>query len=210
MTLIGHITRTCIHDALCANTELDMTIYCTSDIHFDHTNIIKYCNRPYSDVGEMNEAIIANWNSIVMPDDLVLVAGDVCMGNLEHSIKYVKRLSGRKILIKGNHDKKALKFEEFRQQFEAIHDYLEFKDNGDTFIISHYPFATWNGAHRGSMHLHGHSHGSYKPGLPTTLDQGKILDVGMDVHGMCPISFDKIRKIMAKKQFSAADHHGGM
>lgn len=176
---------------------------------FGHINIIKYCNRPYADVEEMNEMLVKNYNSIVVPSDIVYIIGDVCMGNLQHSIKHVKRLNGRKILIRGNHDKKALKMPEFREQFEAIHDYLEFKDNGDTFILSHYPFATWNGAHRGSMHLHGHSHHTYYPGLPTTFDKGKILDVGIDGqgYGYCPISLNYIRKIMEKKSFVAEDHH---
>lgn len=186
-----------------------MTLFFTSDLHFDHINVLKYCNRPFDNVGEMNEAIINNWNKAIRPSDTVICAGDICMGNLEHSVKYVARLNGRKILIKGNHDKGALKRAAFREQFAEIHDYLELKDGGDTFVIMHYPLATWNGAHRGAMHLHGHSHHSYHPGLPSTLDKGKILDVGIDGNGYnhTPISIDQVRSIMAKKSFSSVDHH---
>ena len=44
-------------------------IYVTSDTHFNHKNIIEYCNRPYSSVEEMNKAIIDNWNSVVKDED---------------------------------------------------------------------------------------------------------------------------------------------
>lgn len=186
-----------------------MTIFATSDIHFGHDNIIKYCNRPYTNIDEMNTALTANWNSVVSQDDVVYIIGDVCMGQLDKSVPWVHRLNGHKILIRGNHDKKACKRADFCSAFDSIHDYFELKDNGDTFIMSHFPFAIWDGAHKGTMHLHGHSHHSYHPGLPTTLDKGKLLDVGIDGKGYdyTPISITQIRKIMAQKSFIATDHH---
>ena len=49
-------------------------IFVTSDTHFSHVNIIKYCNRPYASVEEMNNALIDNWNSVVKNDDLVILS----------------------------------------------------------------------------------------------------------------------------------------
>lgn len=80
-------------------------IYVTSDTHFNHENIIKYCNRPYSTVEEMNEAIINNWNSVVSEDDTVFFLGDFCLGKRENVIELCHRLNGHKILILGNHDR---------------------------------------------------------------------------------------------------------
>jgi calcineurin-like phosphoesterase family protein len=52
------------------------TVYFTSDLHMDHTNIIKYCNRPFTDGKSMTEQLIMNWNSQVAVNDLVIILGD--------------------------------------------------------------------------------------------------------------------------------------
>ena len=44
-------------------------VFFTSDTHFNHVNIIRYCHRPFKDVDEMNEAMIANWDNTVGNDD---------------------------------------------------------------------------------------------------------------------------------------------
>ena len=82
-----------------------MTTYFTADQHFGHDNIIRYCDRPYHSVGEMNAALVANWNALVGPADTVHVLGDVAMGRREESLPLVGSLAGRKILYPGNHDR---------------------------------------------------------------------------------------------------------
>lgn len=80
-------------------------IFVCSDTHFNHANIIKYCNRPFKDVDEMNETIINNWNSVVGDEDTVFFLGDFCLGKREDVIALGKKLKGHKILVMGNHDR---------------------------------------------------------------------------------------------------------
>lgn len=191
------------------NMEDGGKIFFTSDLHFGHANIINYCKRPFDSADHMNQEIIRRWNERVAANDLVYILGDVCMGNVQHTSKFVGMLSGRKILVRGNHDKKSLNLPEFRQHFEEVHDYLELKDNHQLFVLCHYPMASWNGAHRGSYMLHGHSHHGYYNGRPDTLDCGRILDVGIDGRGYdySPLSMEQVRKIMDKKSFLQSDGH---
>ena len=79
-------------------------IYVTSDPHFSHSNIIKYCNRPFSTVEEMDETLIKNWNDVVRPEDTVICLGDFALTSKEEIIRIGKSLNGNKILILGNHD----------------------------------------------------------------------------------------------------------
>ena len=46
-------------------------IYFIADTHFNHANIIKYCNRPFENTVEMNEYIIQKWNLVVKEKDIV-------------------------------------------------------------------------------------------------------------------------------------------
>lgn len=76
-----------------------------SDLHFGHVNVIKYSNRPFNDVDEMNKELIKKWNNVVGKDDLVYVLGDFTLFHRLDKIKeYTQALNGRKILIMGNHD----------------------------------------------------------------------------------------------------------
>ena len=81
-----------------------MKVFIISDTHFGHENIIKYCNRPFSSVEEMDEKMIKNWNETVSNNDVVLHLGDFGLGKKEYIASIVKRLNGKKILIMGNHD----------------------------------------------------------------------------------------------------------
>lgn len=81
-----------------------MKTYVISDTHFGHANIIKLADRPFKNVDEMNKTIINNWNSIVNDEDIVYILGDFSFKG-KSADYYAKQLKGRKILIKGNHDK---------------------------------------------------------------------------------------------------------
>jgi len=80
--------------------------YFIADTHFNHENIIKYCNRPFKNTKEMNGYIMEKWNSVVSSNDIVYHLGDVGFGNTEELKKLIESLNGTKILVRGNHDLK--------------------------------------------------------------------------------------------------------
>jgi calcineurin-like phosphoesterase family protein len=181
-------------------------IFITSDTHFFHTNIIRYSNRPFADIEEMNEALIANWNSVVSKYDTVYHLGDFAYGRAatrRDMERVFNRLNGNKHLIVGNHDSD----ETFDLPWGDVVDYKELKlDFGDLHkqrvVLSHYSFRTWNQAGRGAWMLYGHSHG----GLPQP--SGKTFDVGVDCQGYKPISVDQIKIRMDSIPLYTEDYHG--
>ena len=72
-------------------------VFFTSDTHFNHTNIIRFCNRPFKDVSHMNETMISNWNRVVGPEDIVFHLGDFCLGGSAEWINVLNRLNGKNI-----------------------------------------------------------------------------------------------------------------
>ena len=81
-------------------------LWITSDHHWGHFNIIRYTGRPFKTVHEMNKVMTERWNSLVKPGDTVYHLGDLCFHNKIHPKDLIKKLNGKIILIKGNHDKK--------------------------------------------------------------------------------------------------------
>ncbi len=128
--------------------------YYISDLHIGHTNVIRYDNRPFENVEEMNKMLVRNWNSVINSTDEVYVLGDFAWKNAL-GVEVLKQLKGRKFLIKGNHDKINEKMEKY---FEWIKDYAVIYDKQTKVVLFHYPIANWDGQYRGSVHLYGHIH----------------------------------------------------
>lgn len=170
-------------------------MFVTSDIHFGHTNILKFCphSRKFKDVQDMNEGIINNWNMVVSPEDTTYILGDVAFCNDQKAQYLINRLNGKKILIVGNHDKKLIKSSIFSDCFEEIHDYYTLNHNKDKIIMFHYPIYEWDGMHRGTYHLYGHLHGSKIP------VKGRLMDVGMDTNNCIPYDLDEVISILSKR-----------
>ena len=79
-----------------------MKYFLTADMHFSHSNIIKYCNRPFKDVDHMNWELVRRWNERVKDEDMVFHIGDF---GFDKGYKWYPKLHGMKYMIKGNHDK---------------------------------------------------------------------------------------------------------
>lgn len=134
-----------------------MSNFYIADTHFGHSNIIKYDNRPFLNIEEMNNSLIKNWNNKVIDNDTVYILGDFSWYSRNRTKNILDKLKGRKILIKGNHDKDTAKLTE---KFDGIYDYLEIKDGIETIIMSHYPMLFWNSQFKNTIHLYGHIHNS--------------------------------------------------
>ena len=131
-------------------------LYLTGDMHFGHTNIIKYENRPFSSAAEMDATIIKNWNSVVSKNDTVIVVGDVSFYNKEKTAEIVQQLYGKKILIKGNHDQRNNQWW-VDVGFDEVSNYpIIYKE---WFVIQHEPPTYMNDA-TPYFYIYGHVHGT--------------------------------------------------
>lgn len=159
----------------------------TSDLHFGHSNVIKYCNRPWNTADEMDEGLIENFNKVVGVNDTTYIIGDISFRKSTITKYILSRLNGRLIGIKGNHDPEG----GYENCFKEWHRDFIGKVNGQMFHMYHFPLSSWY--HMGSdydktIHLHGHIHSA--PGTDDPL-QCKF-DVGVDAHNWAPVSMDYI------------------
>jgi calcineurin-like phosphoesterase family protein len=165
--------------------------FVTSDIHFSHKNIMKYCPetraRFNGDVDFMNEEIIREWNETVAAEDHVYILGDIAFCPSDKAVKFLKRMNGTKTLVVGNHDTKLIKDPVFRSCFTEITPYKTVIFNGVRVCMFHYPICEWDQMHRGSVHLHGHLHGGV-----SGLEGSRALDAGMDATGRVAVPLEEM------------------
>jgi len=126
-----------------------MKIFITADHHFNHKNIIKYCNRPFKTVEEMDEFMIKKWNSKVDKNDIVIHLGDFSFGKKEKIKEIRKRLNGTIILVTGNHDRKIA----------GDCDFIIVRGNLQigNLVLSHRPL-TKEEIPKNCKNIHGHIH----------------------------------------------------
>ncbi len=185
----------------------DVFVWLISDTHFSHKNILlpSYSNRPFRNVDHMNHEMVERWNALVKEEDLVLHLGDFAMGPQTECEPILKRLTGRKVLVRGNHDKMIDKRPELAAHFESIHDILEVQYLNDVAVLCHTPFEVWNNAHKspGFVHFCGHMHGNGR-------HLGGRLDVGVDAFcsEYAPKSWSECINEVKKHPYLAVDHHG--
>jgi len=174
-------------------------LFFTSDQHYYHLNIIKYCNRIDSTEYDMNERLIENHNSVISKDDVIIHVGDISAGLKGRHKEFkslFKRLNGSHYLVRGNHDHFTDK-EYLEMGFKGISDYLEY--NG--LFICHYPLnmqvrSDWICKEERELNeifkksectkiVHGHSH---------TVDYGlHRFNVGVDLNNHTPIPYETIK-----------------
>jgi calcineurin-like phosphoesterase family protein len=182
-----------------------MDIAFTSDTHYGHANIIKYCNRPFANVDEMNTALATNINKVLPQGGILYHLGDWSMGGKTTPFAFRTMLNNniKVYLIEGNHDESNIKNKEFLKLFEGVYPFLEKKINGQRITLCHYALRVWNKSHHGSWHLYGHSHGTL-PDDPNS----RSFDVGVDCHNFRPLTFEEVRDIILRKNYIPIDHHG--
>jgi calcineurin-like phosphoesterase family protein len=184
----------------------------TSDTHFGHANIIKYCSRPFSNYEEMDSAIIKNWNNVVGDTDVVFHLGDLALGPSERWDHILKSLNGYKIFVVGNHDRifqgekerQRLKWDEkYHEWFDEVYDNYEGLrlENGTVVNLSHFPYQ--GDSHDGDRYeqyrltddgtplIHGHTHENK---ILTRTEKNRTLQihVGMDAFDYTPVSEDQV------------------
>lgn len=169
-----------------------MSIFFTSDNHFFHENVILYCNRPFQNADEMNDAMVDNWNKVVKPGDTVYHLGDFFMGKASDWPEIMAYLDGDIILIRGNHDK-GTTTKYLNLGFKEVHNDLIREIDGKKVWMNHYP---WHDYKRELLRPernvktydialcgHIHQHWKYKDGL---------FNVGVDVNNFTPISLNHV------------------
>lgn len=177
-----------------------MTTYFTADTHFGHTNVIKYCDRPWETVEAMNAGLVANWNATVKPQDTVYCLGDFSL-QPGWMAKTTPQLNGRKILVAGNHDlcwRKEFAVQRYLDAgWSEVHrGTLDYDLQGTPVQLSHIPYESHDERYQnrrpvddGRWLLHGHVHTCWKV-------KCKMINVGVDVWDYKPVSEAQLLEII--------------
>lgn len=184
-------------------------IYFTSDCHFGHNNILKYCNRPFDNVHIMDQVILDRINEVVGVDDTLYILGDLCFRG-KKPIDYRVRINCQDVhLIFGNHDRRKDYYSSDlvtdMNGFSSIQEVKEIIYCNQRIYLSHYPHRSWPASHKGSWMLFGHVHS--KLDSEDKRSSRKTLDVGVD---NCtnynkplgqPFSFKEIQRIFKDRTY---------
>jgi calcineurin-like phosphoesterase family protein len=173
--------------------------FITSDTHFGHANIIRYCQRPFASVAAMDEALIERWNARVGDDDVVYHLGDFTLSNRDTARRVLARLRGR-IKVLGypwHHDRGWVPTTIGASPYVGASGHaveilpplltvtLPVAGRRQPIALCHFPLGQWDRRHHGAWHLHGHSHGTYR-------GDGAMLDVGVDCFDYAPVTLDEL------------------
>jgi calcineurin-like phosphoesterase family protein len=165
-----------------------MRTFFTGDHHFGHEAIIGHCARPFANAAEMDAAMIANWNAVVMPRDRVIHLGDFSFKADPKRMRTIfAKLHGRKFLVLGNHDDSATIALPWAAPPQHI---LNVSVDGQRVVCCHYGMRTWLGAARAALHVYGHSHGRLPGNSLST-------DVGVDCWDFFPVDLPQIQARLA-------------
>lgn len=174
------------------------SIYVISDTHFNQRMMIKFGKRPFKDLIEMNRKIITNWNHTVNDKDVVIIIGD--LGSNNHlPYKYLfKRLNGKKILVKGNHDYFTRIQELKKLNNIKIYKQIEIEVGSKSILLTHKPKKS---KHQEAFHIviHGHYHRKL---LPKRFLQDKHWNAAVEHNNFKPKC---LREILLTKELIT--HH---
>jgi calcineurin-like phosphoesterase family protein len=184
-----------------------MATFLTSDTHFGHR--LMAAERGFSSTEEMDGALVAAWNGRVGDKDEVYHLGDLSFRRAGETEGILRRLKGRKHLLFGNHDKESRRAAPrwvesgllaWAREYHELRVPSSLLECGKV-VLCHYAFEVWNKSHYGSVHLHGHSHGS----LPR---RGRRMDVGVDTRpDHAPWSLEECVLELVAREPHTPDHH---
>lgn len=177
-------------------------LFFTSDSHWSHFNICKYCHRPFQSRSEMDQTLIKNWNEVVPEDGIVVHCGDFMLPHdedIKEYNKYLNRLHGRVLLLRGNHDRASLDW--VSDKLIAVRDQAMIVVDGVKIFAQHYPCAAFNGDYHVYGHIHTLADGTCYgiDGDVTKVMRKNTYDVGVDQNGYTPVSYWQLCDIFRKK-----------
>lgn len=185
----------------------EVNIWFTSDLHFGHKNIIKFCNRPWETTEEMDEALIANWNSVVGEKDIVFDLGDFAFATNGRWKELIQRLNGKHYLILGNHDITRWPGDKTMELFDRVEQQMIIYIDNRCIYLNHYPYlcygGSWKNPERAVWQLYGHVHTC--PNSSGADDERMIYkfpyqyDVGVDNNNYMPVSWNQVKEYINKQ-----------
>lgn len=155
-----------------------------SDYHLGETRL-ELLGRPFRSATEMFNELLWRHNVRVAPTDRVYVLGDVCYKLAPEALKDAARFHGRKILVRGNHDRNITDDEFLRAGFEQVvpeGDGIEVELAGIPCYLTHYPTC----GRPDRFNLVGHIHAAWRV-------QQNMLNVGVDVHHFLPTPEERVK-----------------
>lgn len=174
--------------------------YYIADTHFGHANIIKYDERPFSNVDEMDECLISRWNEKVSDNDEIYMIGDFAFSHGKSADWYLKRLKGRKHLIIGNHENSIMDNSKAKSLLESINYMKEISDYmrqmAVKVVLCHYPLAEWNGIYKGWYHVYGHIHNNPNDAYEIMRNKDHAFNAGCMINGYVPVTLEELRRNM--------------
>ena len=166
-------------------------IFYVSDTHFGHENVIRFQNRAYNSVEEMNSDFIRRWNKKVKNNDTVYVLGDMFF-RCDYAEKILTELNGEKHLLVGNHDGSWMTKFDATPYFESINSLITVSVGNVGATLCHYPLVTWPHMNRTYM-IHGHLHDETDFDFWHVLrDNDRILNAGVDINGYEPVTLEEL------------------
>lgn len=164
--------------------------YISTDLHFFHKAMQKYCNRP----ANFNDIIINQWKNTVGVDDIIIILGDVTWGSQEDLKNIMNELPGTKILVRGNHDKNHSNNWFIQAGFAFVAEKIQVSG----IIFSHFPsYMSQEEIDRGIINVHGHFHNNpiskWEKELGKRITKNHYLMILEDIEYK-PISLDKIKR----------------
>ncbi len=173
----------------------EQEIFVASDLHLGHSNIIRYCARPFpeGECREMDRVLVDNWNHTIRPDDRAFFLGDLSFnGKRTEARDCAKRLNGRITFIRGNHDT-AMRTARASQTlvyhgipFLLIHDPRDAPENYSGWVI------------------HGHVHNGSLKNHPFIDYEHRRVNICPELTGYCPVRLTEIASLIRNNSGASA------